>query len=156
MKKYSSKSKNKETQLDLGLKSPFKNRIYEIRTKIGKAFLYLEVMKFLKDPLNWFFITLILFSIFMQAYFIFKTQASLPSQLPLFSYYTDPAKKLAASYMIYLLPVLSGLIFFLGTRFSYRYFHKERVMSALLLLSTLLAVILITTLSLKLTLPFYE
>lgn len=156
MKKNSSKSTNKENQLNLGLKSPFSNKVFEVRDRVGKAFAYLEVMKFMKDPMNWFFITLTLFLIFMQSYFIFKTQGLLPTKLPLLPYFTNLEKKLADSLFIYALPALSLAISFSGIKISYNYFHKERIMSALLLLSTLLAVILITTLSLKLTLPFYE
>lgn len=156
MKKNTTKSKSKEKQLDLGLKSPFSNKVFEVKGKIGKAFAYLEVMKFMKDPVNWFFITLALFLIFMQSYFIFKTQGLLPNQLPLFPYFTNLEKKLSDSFFIYSLPIVSLLISFAGIKISYNYFHKERVMSGLLLLSTLLAVILITMLTLKLTLPFYE
>jgi hypothetical protein len=155
VKKYSDKSKNQETQLDLGLKSPFRNKLFEIKERISKFFAYLEVFKFLREPLNWFFITLSLFFIGMQAYFIYKTLGSLPNELPIFSYFTNLEKKLGATVFIYSLPALSVIIALVGTRLSYKYFHKERVMSALLLLSVLLSITLITLFTLKLTLPFY-
>jgi hypothetical protein len=146
----------KEKQLELGLKSPLRNRLYQIKDRIAKIFAYLEIIKFLKDPLNWLFLTLSLSFIAIQSYFIYTTRESLPTQLPIFSYFTDLEKKLVSTNFIYALPVISLIVMIAGSRISYRYFHKERVMSVLLLLSMLLSIILVSLLVLKVTMPFYE
>jgi hypothetical protein len=155
VKKFTDGKKNNETQLDLGLRSPLKNKLYDLKNAFVRAFAYLEVLKFLREPLNWFFITLTLFLVGMQGYFIYTTFNSLPDKLPLFSYFTSLERKLYSTTFIYFLPGVSLIISLMGIRLGYRYFHKERVMSGFLLLSMLLSVILLTFFTLRLILPFY-
>jgi hypothetical protein len=155
VKKFTDGKKNKETQLDLGLRSPLRNKLYDLKNSLTKAFAYLEVVKFLKEPLNWLFITLTLFLVSMQGYFIYTTFSSLPGMVPIFSYFNSLERKLAATTFIYFLPVISFIISIMGIRLGYRYFHKERVMSGFLLLSMLLSVILLTFFTLRLILPYH-
>jgi|SRR5690606_1098006 len=153
MKKVKEKQENK--QMELGLKSPFFNILFNLKAKARNLLLYFEAAKYFKDFLNWLYIVLVVCLIATQVYFAIKAYAQLPSQIPLFSYFNQLEKRLVTKEFLIALPVVSAIMLFVSGRFSYKYFHKERALARLLLLIMLLSISLITMLSLKISLPYY-
>ncbi len=155
-KKRSTKEKvNKPVQLDLGMRSPFVNIFYKIKERFKKTFIYFEIVSFARTPLNWFLIILSISLILIGVFYIYSTYYSLPSQIPMLSYFTSLKKKLVDTEYIFALPTLSLLILIVGSQVAYKYFHKEREMTNLLLFISLCSIFLITLLILRITVAYY-
>ncbi len=141
--------------MELGLRSPLANVLFNVKGRIAKLFLYFDAARYFKDALNWFYIVLTISLIAIQIYFSIKSYNQLPAEVPMLSYFNQLDKRLIYRQYIFALPLVSILMLFIAGRFSYKYFHKERALTRILLLILLLSTSLITMLSLKITLPYY-
>lgn len=153
MKKAIKKEENK--QMELGLRSPIANIYFNLKRKVQGWLLYFDAASYFRDPINWLYIILSLSLLTIQLYFIITTYEVLPSQLPLFTYFTQPDKKLVNEVYIWLLPALTVIMVIVASQYSYKYFHKERLLTRVLLLILLLSTILISILTLRTTMPYY-
>lgn len=145
--------KQKEKQLDFGLKNTPKNVYYKYKEAYDIWLAGLETKKYIKDPLTWF--TIILSSTFIgtQIYLIEK-EGKLPSKIPIFNYFLNPSKRLIPNDYIYLLPLSCSILLIVTITLTNRYYHRERELSRALSIVTLLANISICLLFIKLFLIF--
>ncbi|NLZ24270.1 hypothetical protein GX888_00775 [Candidatus Dojkabacteria bacterium] len=144
--------KEKEAQLDFGLKDNPKNIYYKYKDQYELWLAGLETNRYFKDPLMWF--TLILSStlIFTQGYLL--TKKKIPTRISVFNYYVPLQKRLGNSYLIYLYPLLGLSVLLIGLFISRKYYHKERLLSKVLLISILLSNFSLCIISLRLLLSF--
>lgn len=135
------KEENREEiakQLDLGIKEPFKNKVFKIKGIIDLAVLRFEVKKFLKDPLVWgvFVITIVL--IVHQSYLIYNGYSNLPVYIPVFKYFISIPKKLVLKEYVFIFPIISAVAFLLSFIFTSRYYNNEKLLTKFLLFACLL------------------
>lgn len=135
------KEENKEEivkQLDLGIKEPFKNKVFKIKGIIDLAVLRFEVKNFLKDPLVWgvFVITIVL--IVHQSYLIYNGYSNLPVYIPVFKYFISIPKKLVLKEYVFIFPAISSISFLLSFIFTSRYYNNEKLLTKFLLFACLL------------------
>ncbi len=147
------KKEKKEKQLQFGLKSAPKNIYYKYKDQYELWLAGLETKKYIKDPLTWFSIILSLSLISTQIYII-ESKDKIPQQVPLFNYFLNPSKRLLPNEFIYLFPLGCLLILFLTIFLSNRYYHKERDLSKVIIIVTLLVNLSICLVFLKLFLTF--
>ena len=140
-KKKKGKEKDKDQQLDLGIKEPFKNRFFKIKNKISLAILRFEVRKFLKDPLVWACIVISLMLIGHQIYVILIHFDRLPVYLPIFRQFISVPRKLVEKEYIIVFPIISSFAFTLSLLFTSRYYNSERILTKFLLFASLLCII---------------
>lgn len=143
----------KEKQLDFGLKNPPQNIYYKYKDQYDLWLARLETHKFMKDILVWFVLICSISLIFTQIYTI-ETLNRLPSQIPVFSYFFTLSMRLADSYWIYTYPAISTIVLLVGIYLSNRYFHKERELAKVLLITILLANISLAIIFMKLVYTF--
>lgn len=139
--KKSSAKKEKEEQLDLGIKEPFKNRFFKVREKINLAILKFEVRKFLKDPLLWACLIIGLLLIGYQVYLIVEYFDNLPVYLPIFRQFIVIPRKLVVKDYIIIFPIISTVALLLSLIFTSRYYNSERILTKFLLFASLLCII---------------
>ncbi len=142
MKKAKKSEKPKEEkvkQLDLGIKDPFKNKIYKIKGKTDNIILQFEVRKFFKDPFFWFVIVFSLVMIAQQIYWIQTNIAKFPSLTPILNYNLSSDARILPKYFLYIFPSISLFSIIVSTIVTARYYNKEKMLSKLVLLCGLLA-----------------
>lgn len=142
MKKAKKSEKPKEEkvkQLDLGIKDPFKNKIYKIKDKTDNIILQFEVRKFFKDPFFWFVIVFSLVMIAQQIYWIQTNIAKFPSLTPILNYNLSSDARILPKYFLYIFPSISLFSIIVSTIVTARYYNKEKMLSKLVLLCGLLA-----------------
>lgn len=150
MKKKDSK---KDVQLDFGLKNPPQNIYYKYKDQYELWLSKLETRRFLKDILMWFVLVLSITLVTTQIYTI-QTTENIPTIVPIFNYYFTLAKRLSASEWIYLYPGAGIVTLIIGLYFSNLYYHKERDLSKLLLISILLTNVSLCVVFFKLVFTF--
>ena len=143
----------KEVQLDFGLKNPPQNIYFKYKDQYELWLSKLETRRFLKDVLMWFVLILSISLITTQVYTI-QTTNNIPTIVPIFNYYFTLAKRLSASEWIYLYPSIGIFTLIFGLYFSNRYYHKERDLSKLLLISILLTNVSLCVVFFKLVFTF--
>ncbi len=147
------KKKEKEKQLDFGLRNTPKNVYYKYKDQYELWLAGLETKKFIKDPFTWFSIIISLTFIITEIFTI-ETSGAIPSKIPILNYYTNPIKRLSSNEYIYLFPLL-GIVTLLGSIvLSNRFYHKERDLAKVLLLIMLLTNMSFCFMFLKLFLIF--
>jgi len=141
MKREKSKKEPQEEskQLDLGIKEPFKNRLFKIKRSIDFAVLRFEVRKFLKDPLVWATLVIGLVLIAQQVYLILENLSDLPVYVPIFRYFLSAEEKLTQKDYIFIFPLISIITLLLSMLFTSRYYNNEKKLTRLLLFSSLLS-----------------
>lgn len=147
------KKEKKEKQLQFGLKSAPQNIYYKYKEQYELWLAGLETKKYIKDPLSWLTIVLSTSFIATQIYLI-QAKEKIPTRIPLFNYFLNPSKRLMPSKYIYLFPLVCLLILLLTIYLSNRYYHKERDLSKIIILVTLLANLSICLIFIKLFLTF--
>jgi len=155
MKKAKKSEKPKEEkvkQLDLGIKDPFKNKIYKIKGKTDNIILQFEVRKFFKDPFFWFVIVFSLVMIAQQIYWIQTNIAQFPSLTPILNYNLSSDARILPKYFLYIFPSISLFSIIVSIIVTARYYNKEKMLSKLVLLCGLLASISGTIMLIHLTL----
>ena len=117
--------KKKEKQLELTLPDTPKNIYYKYKNQYELWLAGIETKKFVKDPLTWFVIITSLALTATQVYTI-QSKTQIPSKVPIFNYFLNPLKRLAANQYIYFFPILCFLILLCTIVLSNSYYHKER------------------------------
>lgn len=145
--------KKKEKQLEFGLKNTPKNVYYKYKEQYEIWLAGLETKKYIKDPLTWFTIILSATLIGTQLYLIEK-EVRIPTKLPIFSYFLNPSKRLVSEEYIYLLPIFCAVLLIISIVLTNRYYHRERELSRILSIVTLLANISVCVVFIKLFLIF--
>ncbi len=145
-KKISSQQKKEEknTQLGLNIKEPFKNRFFKIKGKTHSLLTQLEVRKFLKDLFFWFVLTISLIMIAYQVYIIVVSLDSLPSILPILRYNIEASAKLTSKTYLVLYPLISSISLAIAVFLSMKIYNREKFLTKILLLSSLLCCISMT------------
>lgn len=138
-KKVVKKEENK--QLDLGIKEPFKNKLFKLKGKADTTFLQLEVRKFLKDPFFWFTVVFDLIITLQQGWLIYKFFNKLPTLIPVFRYYYVELDSLTNKLSILIFPILSLVISITGIIVSAINYNREKKLATFILLSTILATV---------------
>jgi len=144
MKKKNTKvdpNEKKEQQLDLGIKEPFKNRLFKIKRNIDLAILKFEVRKFLKDPLLWATLVIGIVLIGHQIYLILNNFTDLPVYLPIFKYFISIPRKLVIKDYIVVFPIISFIVLALSLIFTSRYYNSEKVLTKFLLFASMLCTV---------------
>lgn len=131
-------------QLDLEIEEPFKNKFYKAKRKFDTAVLYLEVRKFLKDPLVWAVLIIGGVLIYYQIDTIKQIFDTLPKYLPILRFYTSPSKQLIEAKYIYIIPILTGVLPLISMAFISRNYNREKNLVKLLLVSSLIFAIFLT------------
>lgn len=130
--------KEEVKQLDLGIKDPFKNKFFKLKSSIELSILQFEVRKFLKDPLVWGVLVISLILIAQQALLIYQNIDSLPLYIPIFKYFLSAERKLVTTEYILAFPVISAFVLLSSLYLTSRYYNREKTLTKLLLLSILL------------------
>lgn len=120
------KRKDKVTQLELGLNSPFSNSLVKLTTKVSKSMMFFDLMKFAKDPIIWILTTISVILIGIQVYLIYISIPDLPSLIPLVNYHNFDEMKLYSSQVAYAVPILSSVLVISSILLSYRWYNKEK------------------------------
>lgn len=144
------KKPKKEKQLNLGLKQSPKNWLYKIKYKVSDTLIRFEIKEFLRNPFTWMVIILSICFTATQIYILVNHLSSYPNELPLWQNQTSLGKRLESREYLYILPIISSSILVLGSLLSNIFYHKEKFLSKMLLLSVLLSVSSLTIAFLKL------
>lgn len=147
------KKEKKEKQLEFGLKGTPKNIYYKYKKQYELWLAGLETKKFIKDPLTWLSIIISLSLITTQVYLI-ESKDRIPQKVPVLNYFINPTKKLVHDEYLYLLPLLSVIILLLTIFLSNKYYHKERDLSKIIIIVSLLVNISTCLTFIKLFLTF--
>ena len=154
MKKAKKSEKPKEEkvkQLDLGIKDPFKNKIYKIKGKTDNIILQFEVRKFFKDPFFWFVIVFSLVMLAQQIYWIQTNISNFPALTPILNYNLSSDIRLLPKIFLYIFPTISIFSIIVSTIVIANYYNKEKMLSKLVLLCSLLACVSGTIMLIHLT-----
>jgi len=154
MKKAKKSEKPKEEkvkQLDLGIKDPFKNEIYKIKGKTDNIILQFEVRKFFKDPFFWFVIVFSLVMLAQQIYWIQTNISNFPALTPILNYNLSSDMRLLPKIFLYIFPMISIFSIIVSTIVIAKYYNKEKMLSKLVLLCSLLACVSGTIMLIHLT-----
>ena len=154
MKKAKKSEKPKEEkvkQLDLGIKDPFKNKIYKIKGKTDNIILQFEVRKFFKDPFFWFVTVFSLVMLAQQIYWIQTNISNFPALTPILNYNLSSDMRLLPKIFLYIFPTISIFSIIVSTIVIAKYYNKEKMLSKLVLLCSLLACVSGTIMLIHLT-----
>ena len=144
MSKQPKGKKPKEKQLDLGLKqSPF-NTITKHKERFNLFRARWDTRRYTKSTWVWFVIVISISLITTQIVTIQENIELLPTQIPLYQFFIDNTLRLTSSKYIYFIPGISGFLFVVSILFSNKYYNKERSLSNLLLLTSLLSILIMT------------
>ncbi len=139
MAKKSEKPKEEQVkQLDLGIKDPFKNKIYKIKGKTDNLLLQFEVRKFFKDPFFWFVIVLSFTMLAQQIYWVTTHFTQFPTLTPILNYNLSAGARLLQKEFLYIFPSISLFSIIVSTLITSNYYNKEKMLSKLVLLCCLL------------------
>ncbi len=145
-KKVSSvqKKEDKNIQLGLKIKEPFKNKFFKIKGKTDSLLTQLEVRKFLKDIFFWFVLIISLLLIAYQIYIIVISLNNLPSLLPILRYNIATSAKLTSRTYLVIYPAISLISLVTATFLAIKIYNREKFLTKLLLLATLLCSVSMT------------
>ena len=139
MKKKSKKvSEEKPQQLDLGIKEPFINKFFKIKSNLDLAILRFEVRKFLKDPLIWAGLVITIVLLLHQCYLIYTNYVDFPVYLPVFKYFISIPNKLVNKEFVAIFPIITIFSLILTFIFTPRFYNSEKILTKFLIFSLLL------------------
>lgn len=138
MKKKKKVVEEKNTQLDLKIKEPLKNKFYKIKDKTDKYLVQLEVRRFLKDAFFWFVVIISLMMIGYQILLIVNNIDNIPSLIPILRYNIQSSGQLIHKNFIILYPILSSIPLITTIILTTRTYNRERILTKFLLLTSLL------------------
>ena len=141
------KKEDKNTQLGLKIKEPFKNKFFKIKGKTDSLLTQLEVRKFLKDIFFWFVLVISLLMVAYQIYLVVVNLDNLPSLLPILRYNIAASAKLTSKIYLVIYPGISLISLVTATFLAIKIYNREKFLTKLLLLAALLCCIS-TTISL--------
>ena len=140
-KKSSTPKEEKIKQLDLGMKDPFKNKIYKIKGKTDNLLLQFEVRKFFKDPFFWFVMVFNLVMLAQQLYWIQTHISQFPTLTPILNYNLSADARLLPREYLYIFPSISIFSIIMSTIIIVRNYNKEKMLSRLALICSFLTCI---------------
>jgi len=146
--------KQEEKQLDLGIKDPFKNKIYKIKGKTDTMILQFEVKKFLKDNFFWFIIVTNTVMLAQQGLWLHNNIQRFPSLTPILNYNLSPENRIASKYFLYIFPIITLLSIIISVIVTTKYYNKEKMLTKFILLCTLLTSISGSIILIHLTLNY--
>ena len=146
--------KQEEKQLDLGIKDPFKNKIFKLKGKTDAMILQFEVKKFLKDSFFWFVIVSNTVLLAQQGLWLHNNINRFPSLTPILNYNLSAENRVTDKHFLYIFPIISLLSIIIGTIVTMKYYNKEKMLTKFILLCTLLASISGSILLIQLTLNY--
>jgi len=146
--------KQEEKQLDLGIKDPFKNKIYKIKGKTDTMILQFEVKKFLKDNFFWFIIVTNTVMLAQQGLWLHSNIQRFPSLTPILNYNLSPENRIASKYFLYIFPIITLLSIIISVIVTTKYYNKEKMLTKFILLCTLLTSISGSIILIHLTLNY--
>lgn len=146
--------KQEEKQLDLGIKDPFKNKIYKIKGKTDAMVLQFEVKKFLKDSFFWFVIVSNTILLIQQGLWLYNNIERFPSLTPILNYNLSAENRVTEKYFLYMFPIISLLSIIIGIIVTMKYYNKEKMLTKFILLCTLLASVSGSIILIQLTLNY--
>jgi len=138
------KKEDKNTQLGLKIKEPFKNKYFKIKGKTDSLLTQLEVRKFLKDIFFWFVLVISLLMAAYQIYLIVVNLDNLPSLLPILRYNIAASAKLTSKIYLVIYPVISLVSIGTATFLAVKVYNREKFLTKLLLLTALLCSVSMT------------
>ena len=141
-------------QLDLGIKDPFKNKILKVKSKTDAKILEFEVRKFLKDLFFWFVLTFNSVMLVQQGILVYQKSNLLPALVPILTYNLASKDKLISRDFLYIFPIVSFLSIITGIVVAMRFYNREKILTQLILLCTLLVCITNTIILIHLTLNY--
>jgi glucan phosphoethanolaminetransferase (alkaline phosphatase superfamily) len=131
--------KQEEKQLNLGIKDPFKNKIFKIKGKTDVMLLQFEVKKFLKDSFFWFVIVSDAIMLAQQGFWLHNNIQKFPSLTPILNYNLSAENRVTDRYFLYIFPIISLISIIIGVIVTAKYYNKEKMLTKFILLCTLLA-----------------
>jgi glucan phosphoethanolaminetransferase (alkaline phosphatase superfamily) len=146
--------KQEEKQLDLGIKDPFKNKIYKIKGKTDAMILQFEVKKFLKDSFFWFVIVSDAIMLAQQGFWLYNNIEKFPSLTPILNYNLSAENRVTDKYFLLIFPIISLLSIIIGIIVTMKYYNKEKMLTKFILLCTLLASVSGSIILIQLTLNY--
>ncbi len=146
--------KQEEKQLDLGIKDPFKNKIFKIKGKTDAMILQFEVKKFLKDSFFWFVIVSDAIMLAQQGLWLYNNVEKFPSLTPILNYNLSAENRVADKYLLLIFPIISLLSIIIGIIVTMKYYNKEKMLTKFILLCTLLASLSGSIILIQLTLNY--
>jgi len=146
--------KQEEKQLDLGIKDPFKNRIFRIKGKTDAMILQFEVRKFLKDSFFWFVIVVDTIMLVQQGLWLYSNISKFPSLTPILNYNLAAENRITDKHFLYIFPIITLLSIIIGTIVTIKYYNKEKMLTKFILLCTLLASVSGSVILIHLTLNY--
>ncbi len=146
--------KQEEKQLDLGIKDPFKNKIFKIKGKTDTMLLQFEVKKFLKDAFYWFVIVFNTVMLIQQGLWLHENISKFPSLTPVLNYNLDAESRVTNKYFLYIFPIITLISLIIGVIVTVKYYNKEKMLTKFILLCTLLASISGSIMLIQLTLNY--
>ena len=138
------KKEDKNTQLGLKIKEPFKNKFFKIKGKTDSLLTQLEVRKFLKDLFFWFVLVISLLMVAYQVYIVVINLDNLPSLLPILRYNIAASAKLTSKIHLVIYPTISLISLVTATFLAIKIYNREKFLTKLLLLAALLCCISMT------------
>jgi len=154
VKKQKAPKPKEEKQLDLGIKEPFKNKIFKIKGKTDVALLQFEVKKFLKDSFFWFVIVSNTVMLMQQGFWLHNNMQKFPSLTPILNYNLSSESRITNRYFLYIFPIISILSVIIGVIVTMKYYNKEKMLTKFILLCTLLASVSSSIILIHLTLNY--
>lgn len=124
----------KVAQLELGLKSPFKNVFYNLKGRLVSRFNLFEANTFINDPLVWLLVTSQLVGIFYQLIYVLNSLNKLPSLLPFLGYEAVTSASLLPKIYFLIFPIVSFVIFAITFRNSKINYFRNQFLSIYILL----------------------
>lgn len=146
--------KQEEKQLDLGIKDPFKNKIFKIKGKTDTMLLQFEVKKFLKDAFYWFVIVSNTVMLIQQGLWLHENISKFPSLTPVLNYNLDAESRVTDKNFLYIFPIITLISIIIGVIVTVKYYNKEKMLTKFILLCTLLASISGSIMLIQLTLNY--
>lgn len=147
-------SEEKTKQLDLGIKEPFKNKVFKVKGKANVMLLQFEVRKFFKDPFYWFVGVFSVAMLLQQGLWLYNNINKFPTLTPILNYNLAPENRLVDKHFLYIFPVISLISIIVSIIITIKYYNKEKMLTTFALLCTLLACISGTIMLIHLTIDY--
>lgn len=147
-------TKKKEEQLKLGLRQSPLNYFYKLRDKLYLRFKAFEAKRYFRDPAIWFFISLSITGILVQATLIQTFYSTLPRLVPLLQLYIPLEQRLITKQYLVALPIGSILVAFIAVYLSSKLFSQNKQLSTLMFFYATISIAMTTFTLIKL-LSFY-
>ena len=138
------KESKERSQLDLNLKESPLNSVTKYTERLSLMRAKWDIRRYTKSGWVWFTVIISISLLITQILTIIDNYNKLPNKIPILKIYIESDSTLASTEYIYLIPILSFLMIFLGIFFSNKFYNKERNLSNTLLWTVLLSSFIMT------------